>query len=979
MAAWGITYGTSYSRVSTMARQFSDLSTDAIAQVSMFILDILHGNANLVGTILTEQWDSGSTRSVETQAQMAQTISVLVNYTANSTAQSRRQMDAVVDAFGRLMHGVVADFKGLAGGYAAQVRADVAAKGMTTVAGTSNAITVAMQRLQKLVDVGLLDLSQSPTDPIGEADCTLLSLLCATADEFSSLPLILATAAGRSYRCGSLEGGTVSTVTYQGGRYNESYLSWRPYADTVPAVSRQEMKQRCLTENATVQVVGANCPQPRNCQCGADPRCEPWYAPYANGSTQYRATILPDAAGVLRMHATLPLLNASAAPPALLGVVDLSSPTSQMDSLLTALAGPAAATTLAVVINDTALPLLAGSVRRCAANETPPGDLALPAWSTLRACDSGLREVAQWLAAHRVITEVEPFEAAGLQWDIYPLQTLATSYYFIVGTNATRINAPIDDSEAAAGSQLADLRALVTQKVAESGAATLRYVLDVGAQNINDTQAMQDSFLAEMRGLEASSLTALHSFEERAYTTGDAITALEANGVTALKQTHLDAMAVTAGWTLAVAFSILLAVLALSAWGTIRITNSLAVIIGLMEDVAHMRVEDLAVPSTSGVREVARIQAAFQVMVLRLAEYKSYIPAGVFEQLAQRAAEGEGPGVQTALLVEGSDNASDDSSIRDSTTATNSARQSSHAVPEKSKLGNRRSLSDSEADAALPRLPSSFPASASGGGVAARQVAALSINAVGFMDLLLAASDSMARHIFNEYVTHVHEAISQGRGNVDYLAGDQIFVTFNAHLPCSDPAGAATAAAVEVREQLLHRLGDRLCFHIGVSFGPVFASSVGYSKFKFMVTVGSPMKVAALLSRLDRVENGAILVDCSLKDRMKYSYRLRPVDLLYLPWLKSFATSVPKSHRVFLVLDKRPLAEGEWLYQVEAEDAAAEWADWAATFDQLVAAGSVPGAQALLQRYLAAQPEDEVALRLRDRLPRWVPGCGFPV
>lgn len=44
----------------------------------------------------------------------------------------------------------------------------------------------------------------------------------------------------------------------------------------------------------------------------------------------------------------------------------------------------------------------------------------------------------------------------------------------------------------------------------------------------------------------------------------------------------------------------------------VRVTSDLNRIIDMMEDVAEMRVEDLAIPQTSRVTEVARIGSAFR-------------------------------------------------------------------------------------------------------------------------------------------------------------------------------------------------------------------------------------------------------------------------------------------------------------------------------------------------------------------------------
>eukprot|EP00667_Euglena_gracilis_P032368 EG_transcript_49488 len=111
MAAWGITYGTSYSRVTTMAAHFTGLAQGSFAGFGSFVTDLLGGNAALVDAILLAQKTSGVQRTEQTKAQMLQTIGMLVNYTTNSTDQTQQQMDEVVDAFGDLMDTVVAEFK----------------------------------------------------------------------------------------------------------------------------------------------------------------------------------------------------------------------------------------------------------------------------------------------------------------------------------------------------------------------------------------------------------------------------------------------------------------------------------------------------------------------------------------------------------------------------------------------------------------------------------------------------------------------------------------------------------------------------------------------------------------------------------------------------------------------------------------------------------------------------------------------------
>eukprot|EP00667_Euglena_gracilis_P000855 EG_transcript_855 len=955
MAAWGITYGTSYSRVTTMAAHFTGLAQGSFAGFRSFVTDLLGGNTALVDAILLVQKTSGVQRTEQTKAQMLQTIGMLVNYTTNSTDQTQQQMDEVVDAFGDLMGTVVAEFKGLASQYMAQVRADLTAKGSSTVSATGTAATAAMQRFQSLYNVGLLDLARQPTDPVGEPDCTLLGVLCDTATDFLVVPFTVTSATGRYYSCGNSDGAAVTMANVSGGTYSEYQLSWPPYASSVNASGRKSMKQRCLTDTPIVTVLITNCPLPRSCQCGKDQRCNAWYRPHINATTtRYIAAIYPTP--TVKLHSTMTLLNLSTSPPSLIGVVDYTATLAQTQYLLPTLSGLSSQTYLANLLNDTTLTVLGSKVRKCAANASQPGDPSLPTYSAFRSCDPGLRQVAQWLAGNPSLSQPLTLEIDGMLWDLSPIRTTSASYFFIVGTNKSEVYRAIDLSEVMATNQLIAVRGNLTRQVAAAGSATRTYVADRGAQNLLAAQAMQDSFLAELGVLENASRVSLAKSQAQSAANAQLMMAAQTVAVETEKTTELNAMGITAGWTIAVVSSLLLVVLCLSAFGTIRVTNNLIHIIRLMEDVADMKVESLAIPQGSSVQEVARIQSAFKVMVYRLAEYKSYIPAGVFEKLAQEGRDG---------------GASEDGHVSDrySMSELESAPQSCKMSHDGKTSTRVSSLSDSNGHkGALPPM--------AGRRSTTKQVAVLSVNVVGFMDLLLTSNEALSKTVFNEYVTYVHEAVSQGRGNVDFLSGDQVFVTFNAHVPCGDPAGAAVAAALDLRQLLLRKLGGRLKFHIGLSFGPVFATTVGYAKFKFMATVGSPMKISAILSHMERLENGATPVDANLQERMKYLYNFQPVEFLHLPWLKSFAREVSLSQRVFLLENKKKLQEDEWLYQVEE---GTDTCDWTKAFEQLVAATTAKEMEDILDQYMTRNPLDDMALRLWDRMSLWVPGKGIRV
>eukprot|EP00667_Euglena_gracilis_P003360 EG_transcript_3367 len=615
---------------------------------------------------------------------------------------------------------------------------------------------------------------------------------------------------------------------------------------------------------------------------------------------------------------------------------------------------------LALILNDTALTIVGSNVRKCAPSETAPGDSTLPLQSSLRSCDPSLRSAALALASNPSVFVPFSLEAFGYVLDVFPVPISDTSYFFVAGTNKSVINQAVDASNARASAKLTTVRSQLIQAVLDSGAMTKAYMATLGVQNNKQLQAMQDTFMAEIQAIENSSRDALARSQQQSTENMNVLAVKQEASVEARKADYLRQMVAISGLTIGVVLASLLLVLLLSAFWTFRLTTSLTHIIGLMEDVADMRVEDLAVPQRSGVREVARIQAAFQVLVSRIAEYKSYIPAGVLEM---------GRGGECAADYELLPNheASHGDRVRGtarSDSDTDSAGRRESRISRST--GRRPTKASSNCGARLPNWRT-----------LRRNVAVLSVNVVGFVDVLRASNDGVSREVLDDYVACIHHTVAQHRGNIDCLLGDQVFVTFNAHIPCGDPAEAALAAGLELQSQLLSRLGDRLRFQIGASLGPVFASSVGYTKFKFMVTVGSPMKMASLLSHVPRLENGSITLDADLEARAKFTHRLLPLEVVHLPHMRTLAKTIITSQRIFLLVKNCHLEEDEWIYQVE--QGASSSSDWNLTFDKMAVARSLEEQEGCLWEYILRYPQDAIALRLRDRLHLWCLGAGIPM
>eukprot|EP00668_Euglena_longa_P001314 GGOE01001555.1.p1 GENE.GGOE01001555.1~~GGOE01001555.1.p1 ORF type:complete len:994 (+),score=322.69 GGOE01001555.1:389-2983(+) len=851
------------------------------------------------------------------------------------------------------MGAVMTQFKAVAMVYASMLRSQMASKGSTTLTTMVSQRVAALQRFAMMNQLGLLNLSESPSDDIGEDDCVLLGLVCSTADEFGGLQTVtLGLASGRYYSCANSTG-VISVISSNGSLFNEYQRKW------LPSSSQKTMKQRCMADPYVMEPVARNCPLPLSCQCGVDPRCSIWYTPFINATSA--SLVVSDVFAGLNnapaIAASFPLFGLVSGTPKLLGVVSSNIAFYIVDYYMSTM-GASNGTYAVLLLNDTYLTVVGSIARKCGSNETNPGNASLPKWSGLRACDSGVQMVASWLFQNRTTSQAT-LQFNGVVWDIFPTTTSYISYYFAIGMTLSEINAAIDASDVKATAQLSAVRTQQIAKVAATGKTTRDYMTMVGQEEIEATQAMQDTFLLELAALENTSRAALAASQQSSTAQVEELTVSQTTEVDSLKAKHLDAMAITTGWTIAVVFAILIVVLLCSAWNTITVTNNLTNIIGLMEDVANMKVENLQVPQNSHVTEVARIQCAFQVLIVRLAEYKSYMPAGLFEQ-----SEDSKEAKEERDNDEGSESEASDLESQHPSTAVKS-------LPLKQQPSFR---SESSGATQSRGAPSSRGLCIPGGRRALRKnIVALSLNVLGFRDTLGSMNDTLIKSTFSQYVGLIHEAVAQNRGNIDCILGDQVFVTFNAHITCADPAGAAAAAAFEMQGMISQKVGDRFKFQIGLSFGAAFAGTVGYAKFKSMVTMGSPMKIASILSHLAHFGNSTILADSTLEDRLRFTFSLTPVELIHLPQLSASSLHVSPSTRVLMLQDKIFMQEDEWMYQLGK---GSPITDWNQTFSHVTTAPTIDAARGALQQYLAVHPADAVALRLRDRLPYWVPGFG---
>eukprot|EP00667_Euglena_gracilis_P001593 EG_transcript_1593 len=974
LAAWGITYGVSYSRVTKMASEFTQLGLTLLQLFDAFVSGLLRSNSDLVNNILALERQSGDARMQQTKAQVLRIISSLVNYATNATAQSQQQMNLVVDTFANLMGTVFAEFKGVTITCASDLRSELAAKVSTFITNFVAGRTNVLLRFQSLQTLRLINLSRTSSDPVTGDDCLLLGVVCDSAMEFGIWGNVyLVTAAGRLFYCIPAEGAYISQISINGTEFTDYRQTWLPNG-------QYNYRERCETETPVSVVVGQGCSLPQGCQCGADERCATWYKPYINYSAQQLmvSDVYIGRFDTPQVTISYPIVNKSATSPSLLAAAATDFPFIGAQNVLQSINMPPG-TIMATFLNDTYFSQMSAIARKCAPNETAPGAAGLPAWSLLQTCDPDLQQLAAWLLQNRAAVQAQvSVHLSGVAWDIYPNPQFSMQYFIVVGAKDEDTYRTIDSSAANASTQLSVVRVQLLSQVAASGIAAMAYMAALQAENMREVQAMQDEFVAQMDELENMSLTKLAVSQQSSTSEVNQLMASQTQQVDALKSKHLSAMTTATGWILGVVFAILGVVLLSSAWGTIRVAQSLNDIISLMEDVAGMKVENLEVPQRSQVTEVARIETAFQVLVVRLAEYKSYMPASLFQKTIPEDLEDPSNDVPLVppTIISAQDHAEDGSESDQSGTEgeRTSSQNTVPGIPSSSDYNSsgRRvtHISTGSSGAGVPRSPTKKAWK--------RSVTVLTVNVTRFRDTLPTLSEGAVRSAFSQYISTIHEVVSKDNGNLDCLLGDQVFVTFNAHIPCADPPGSAATAALNIQSRL--QTGDRMHFQIGASYGPAYAGVVGYSKFKTMVTMGDPMKVAAMLSHIPDFENASVVADTHTEEKLQYSFNLRPAEVVHFAPKagcgspKAAGPHTPSTGRVFLLQKKKQLKEDEWMYQLDSSPS-----DWSTTFSHVEKAHTLAEMHGVLSEYLAAHPQDPVALRLRARLPLWVPGVGVPL
>ena len=143
-------------------------------------------------------------------------------------------------------------------------------------------------------------------------------------------------------------------------------------------------------------------------------------------------------------------------------------------------------------------------------------------------------------------------------------------------------------------------------------------------------------------------------------------------------------------------------------------------------------------------------------------------------------------------------------------------------------------------------------------------IATLFCDIRGFTAFCETAEPEETIEVLQTYHEEMGTLISIHGGGVDKRMGDGIMVIFNDPLPCEDPAGDAARLAIAMRDRMVElskkwkRLGHRLGFGVGISFGYATIGMVGSEGRYDYTASGTSVNMAARLS--DHAKDGEILL-----------------------------------------------------------------------------------------------------------------------
>jgi len=132
-------------------------------------------------------------------------------------------------------------------------------------------------------------------------------------------------------------------------------------------------------------------------------------------------------------------------------------------------------------------------------------------------------------------------------------------------------------------------------------------------------------------------------------------------------------------------------------------------------------------------------------------------------------------------------------------------------------------------------------------------------------------------NVLNTFYSGMNEVIRKHKGVINQFIGDEIFVSFGAPVPLSNPAESAVCCAFNMIKQLekinldlQSSLGITIQVGIGINYGPVIAGNLGCEdKISYSIT-GDSVNTAKRIESLTHGHPDSILISESVYEKTKH-------------------------------------------------------------------------------------------------------------
>jgi PAS domain S-box-containing protein len=163
------------------------------------------------------------------------------------------------------------------------------------------------------------------------------------------------------------------------------------------------------------------------------------------------------------------------------------------------------------------------------------------------------------------------------------------------------------------------------------------------------------------------------------------------------------------------------------------------------------------------------------------------------------------------------------------------------------------------------------------------EVALLFCDIRGFTSIAEKLNPTEVVRILDTYYSRMAEVVKMHGGIITQFIGDEIFATFGAPEPITDPEISAVNCAIEmikkmdqINRDLTDILTDRLTVGIGLNYGPVIAGNLGSADRLTYAITGDAVNTAKRIESLTSNLTDAILINESIYEKTKELISAKP-------------------------------------------------------------------------------------------------------